>query len=134
MASQIDDLQERLEDSSSKVLASENILKGKESRIEELEKELASLRERHAKSGQDKDEAVALVKSRDARNKGLQDMLVPSNCDVTTGSAPKNNWDGSSVENKVGASKSATAPDQRRFKTKHILKTHPVAVSTGPFV
>jgi chromosome segregation ATPase len=131
MASQIDDLQERLKDSSSKVLTSENILKGKESRIEELEKELASLRERHAKSSQDKDEAVALVKSRDAQ-KELQDILVPSTRNATTES--KNNWNGSSVKNKAGASKSATAPDQLRFKTKHISEMHPVDVSTGPFV
>jgi len=115
-----------LEVSPNNTSASGDVLKGRESRIEELEKELTSLREHHAK---DKDEAVALVKSRDARIKELQDMLAASsNRNFTTESAPKNNSKGSSEENKACVSKSSTLANQFQSSPQH---TPPVTVSTG---
>jgi chromosome segregation ATPase len=135
MTSQIDDLQQRLESSSSKTLASDAILKGKESRIEELEKELASLREHHAKSNNDRAEAIALVESRDAQIKRLQDMLpVSSNHSVATESAPKDNSDGSSIDDKARAWKPTAPPDQLQFRTQHIPEMYSAAVLTGPSV
>ncbi|KAG0706926.1 hypothetical protein DFH29DRAFT_899087 [Suillus ampliporus] len=120
---QIDDLQKQLEAS-----ASENVLKGKVSRIEVLERELASLQEPHTKSSQDRDEALALVKSRDAQIKELQDMLVvSSNRKSTTESALKNNSEGRSEEKKARASRSSAPSDQLQFKKP---ETRPVALPT----
>ncbi|OAX41294.1 hypothetical protein K503DRAFT_767834 [Rhizopogon vinicolor AM-OR11-026] len=131
--SQIDDLQKRLAGSSCKALASEDILKAKESRIEELEKELTLLRKQHIKSSQGKDEAVALVESRDAQIKVLPHILaVSSSRNVTTESAPKTNSDGSLVEDKARAGNSSTPPDQLQFGTQDIPKASPVVVLTDP--
>ncbi|KAG1730807.1 uncharacterized protein EDB91DRAFT_741063 [Suillus paluster] len=117
---QIDDLQKRLEAS-----VSEDVFKANVSRIGELEKELTSLRERHAKSSQEKDEAVALVKSRNTQIKELQDMLAASsNRKLTTESAPKNHSEGSCEGKKARASKSSTPSDQTQFKTPG---THPAS-------
>ncbi|OJA14977.1 hypothetical protein AZE42_03220 [Rhizopogon vesiculosus] len=129
--SQIDDLEKRLAGSSCKALASEDILKARESRIEELEKELTLLRKQHTKSSQGKDEAVALVESRGAQIKALPHVLaVSSTRNVTTESPPKINSDGSSVENKARAGKSSTPPDQHQFGTQDIPKASPVVVLT----
>ncbi|KAG1776762.1 hypothetical protein EV702DRAFT_1106268 [Suillus placidus] len=118
---QIDDLQQRLNAS-----ASEDTVMAKVSRIEELEKELASIR---AKSSQEKDEAVALVKSRDAQIKELRETLaVSSSCKLTTEFAPKDNSGGSSEEKRARPSKPLTSHDQTQFKAP---ETRPVAVSTA---
>ncbi|KAG2341647.1 hypothetical protein BDR05DRAFT_965059 [Suillus weaverae] len=118
---QIDDLQQRLDAS-----ASEDIMMAKVSRIEELEKELASIR---AKSSQEKDEAVALVKSRDAQIKELRETLaVSSSRKLTTECAPKDNSGGSSEEKRARPSKPLTPHDQIQSKAP---ETRPVAVSTA---
>lgn len=136
MASQIDDLQKRLEVSSSKAIASDGISKAKESLVEELEKELASLRELHAKSCQDKDQAVTLVKSRDAEINKLKDMLAASSSrNVTTEFATKNSPNGSSAVKKPRRLNEKVEGgyemNQDKIRTQHVPEASPVAVSTG---
>ncbi|KAG2111952.1 uncharacterized protein F5147DRAFT_684953 [Suillus discolor] len=113
---QIDDLQKRLEAS-----ASEDTIMTKVLRIEELEKELASVRAHYAKSIQERDEAVALVKSRDAQMEELQETLaVSSSRKSTKECARKNKAGGSSEEKKTSSSKSSTPHDQIQFRVPEV--------------
>jgi hypothetical protein len=101
----------------------------KVTRIEELEKELASIRAHHAKSSQEKDEAISLVKSRDEQIKGLHETpAVYSSRNLSTECAPKNNSGGNSEEKKVHRSKSSTPRDQIQSRAP---AARPVAASTG---
>ncbi|KAG1849973.1 hypothetical protein F4604DRAFT_1809701 [Suillus subluteus] len=121
---QIDNLQKRVEAS-----ASEDVMTAKVSRIEELEKELASTRAHHAKLSQEKDEAVASVKPRDAQIKALQEALTTSTSrKSTTDCATKNKSGGSSEEKKARPSKPSTPHEQIQFRAPEV---HPVAASTA---
>lgn len=121
---QIDNLQKQL-----KASVSEEVMMAKVTRIEELEKELASIRAHHAKSSQEKDEAISLVKSRDAQIKELHETLaVHSSRNLTTECAPKTNSGGNSEQKKARPSKSSTTRDQIQSKAS---EARPVATSTG---
>lgn len=121
---QIDNLQKQL-----KASVSEEVMMAKVTRIEELEKELASIRAHHAKSSQEKDEAISLVKSRDAQIKELHEKLaVHSSRNLTTECAPKTNSGGNSEQKKARPSKSSTTRDQIQSKAS---EARPVATSTG---
>jgi septal ring factor EnvC (AmiA/AmiB activator) len=121
---QIDDMQKRLDTS-----VPEDVMTAKVTRIEELEKELASIRAHHAKSSQEKDEAVSLVKSRDAQIKELHEKLaVYSSRNLTTQCAPKNNSGGNSEEKNARPLKSSTPRDQIQSRAP---EARPVAASTG---
>lgn len=129
---QLDNLQKRLEAS-----ASEDVMTAKVSRIEELEKELASIRAHHAKLSQEKDEAVASVNSRDVQIKELQETLTISfSRKSTTECAPKDKSGGSSEEKKARPSKSSTSHNQIQFRAP---EAHPSSIAdqrskqiTGP--
>ncbi|KAG2073106.1 hypothetical protein BDR04DRAFT_353859 [Suillus decipiens] len=122
---QIDDLRKRLEAS-----ASQDVMTAKVSRIEELEKELASIRAHSAKLSQEKDEAVALVRPRDAQIKALQEALTESLSRKSTAEcAPKNNSGGSSEEKKARRPlKPSTPRDQIQFSAP---EARPVPASTA---
>ncbi|KAG2059775.1 hypothetical protein BDR06DRAFT_676113 [Suillus hirtellus] len=121
---QIDDLQKRLEAS-----ASEDVIMTKVLRIDELEKELASVRARYAKSIQERDEAVALVKSRDGQMEELQETLaVSSSRKLTKECARKNKASGSSDEKKTTPLKSSTSRDQIQSRAPEV---RPIAASIG---
>jgi hypothetical protein len=120
----VDDLQKQLE-----ATASEDVMTAKVLRIEEVEKELVLIRADYAKLSQEKDEAIALVKSRDAQIKELQETLtISSSRKSTTECASKNNSGGSSEEKKARPSKPSTPRDQIHFSA---FEARPVAVSTG---
>jgi hypothetical protein len=120
----VDDLQKQLE-----ATASEDVMTAKVLRIEEVEKELVLIRADYAKLSQEKDEAIALVKSRDAQIKELQETLtISSSRKLTTECASKNNSGGSSEEKKARPSKPSTPRDQIHFSA---FEARPVAVSTA---
>ncbi|KAG1766694.1 hypothetical protein EDD22DRAFT_877828 [Suillus occidentalis] len=120
---QIDDLQKRLEAS-----VSEDVMTAKVSRIEELEKELASIRAHHAKLSQEKDEAISLVKSRDEQIKELHETLAVYSSRNSPTNAPKNNLGGNSEEKKARQLKSLTPRDQIQSRAP---AARPVAASAG---
>ncbi|KAG2154152.1 uncharacterized protein EDB93DRAFT_1269129 [Suillus bovinus] len=120
----IDDLQKQIGASVSK-----DVMMAKVSRIEELEKELTSIQAHYAKSNQERDEAVALVKSRDAQIKELQEKLaVSSSRKLTKECAPKKISGGSFKEKKASLSRPSVPHDQIQFRAP---EAHPEAVSTA---
>ncbi|KAG2357293.1 hypothetical protein BDR07DRAFT_378599 [Suillus spraguei] len=123
---QIGDLRKRLE-----VSASQDVMTAaKVSRIEELEKELASIRAHNAKLSQEKDEAIALVGPRDAQIKELQEALTEFlSRKSATECAPKDNSGGSSEEKKARRPlKSSTPRDQIQLRAP---EARPVSASTA---